>query len=358
MKVLINTSILLKPLSGVGKYTYNLAKQFLRLRPDISYTFYRGYFTRRLLPPKTLRNLFPRNLCYPLANTIRKIMLHFSQLSETFDLYFEPTSVPLNIKARRIVSTVHDFSVFHYPDWHPRERVEFFKKHFEKRILMADVIVTPSKYIQQEAVSLLNDRKVIVSIPNGYDPDVFFPKPDSEEKNVILFVGTLEPRKNLGNLLNAFDSLPEYLRKEYRLVICGPYGWRCEELLGLLKKKRDSSIQYLGYVQEEDLAELYRSSKCLVYPSFYEGFGLPVLEAMASGCPVIASNKSALPEVCGDAALYVDPYDVESIRNAMVKVIEDSDLRATLRKRGLERAKNYTWERSAEKYLEIFESLL
>jgi glycosyltransferase involved in cell wall biosynthesis len=144
--------------------------------------------------------------------------------------------------------------------------------------------------------------------------------------------------------------LPEYIRKDFKLLLVGFKGWGNKQIVELLGKLK-GTVDYLGYVNSEELAELYREASCFVYPSLYEGFGLPPLEAMACGCPVVVSNVTSLPEVCGDAAYYVDPYDVESIAEGMYKVLTDEAMRRNLIEKGLERAKLFSWEKAAKSTL-------
>jgi glycosyltransferase involved in cell wall biosynthesis len=359
MKILINTISLLTPLTGIGTYTYNLAKEFLRQRPEFRYTFYRGYFTSNLLPPKGAQELIKIPLLSFFAKRAKKFLFLLSQRSKEFDLYFEPNFIPLKIKARKIVTTVHDFSFHLYPEWHPNSRVDYFRQNFFTRISLSDVVVTPSEYIKKEAEEILGNNLKIVSIPNGYNPKVFYHEEEKARKNFVLFVGAIEPRKNLKNLILAYKSLPDNIRKEFRLVLAGDRGWKNDEIMELIdSSKKHCSIDYIGYVNERTLSELYQTASCLVYPSFYEGFGLPPLEAMACGCPVIVSNVPSLQEVCKDAAYYVDPGSIESIANGIYRVLTDSDLRRNMEKKGLERARNMTWENSARGYIALFESLV
>jgi glycosyltransferase involved in cell wall biosynthesis len=174
----------------------------------------------------------------------------------------------------------------------------------------------------------------------------------------ILAIGTIQPRKNYSRLILAVAALRSK-GCEVDLVIAGSRGWLEDETY---RTMRDSGIQehlhFTGFVDEDDLPALYRGAICLAFPSLYEGFGLPVLEAMASGIPVVTSNVSSLPEVAGNAALMVNPYDVEELTDALWRVIHDEDLRALLITRGLERAKQFTWEKSARQLLQIYKDLL
>lgn len=367
-KIVINAIPLLSTLTGVGNYTYHLATEFRRLKPDFDYTYYYGYFSKRL-------KFYPRDSRF--LNFIKEITKKIPMISsyarsvnnklsfwhlKRYDVYFEPNFIPLDIKAKRKVTTVCDFSFYLHPEWHPKERVDYFSKNFFKRIGKSDFIITPSKFVEREAREILKIKDCkIVTIPLGYN-DLF--KAMGKEKiknklyeNYILFVGSIEPRKNLVSLLKAYLLLPEYIRKEFKLLLVGFKGWGNKEILELLDKLQ-GSVDYLGYVKNEELVDLYRGASCFVYPSLYEGFGLPPLEAMACGCPVVVSQVTSLPEICGDAACYVDPYDVESMAEGMHKVLMDEAMRQNLIKKGLERAKLFSWEKAAKEHLKVFDEVL
>jgi glycosyltransferase involved in cell wall biosynthesis len=368
MKIVIDAIPLLSPLTGVGNYTFHLIHEFQRLEPDFDYTFYYGYFTKRLkfypndskifYHIKEFAKKIPPVSSY--ARSVKNKLVYFHL--KKYDLYFEPNSILLDIKAKKTITTVYDFSFYLHPEWHPKERVEYFSKNFFKRIKKSDFIITISKYVEKEALEILKikDSKIMTIHPGCND--VFNPVENEKIKikpteNFILFVGSIEPRKNLLSLLKAYLLLPEYIRKDFKLLLVGFKGWGNKQIVELLGKLK-GTVDYLGYVNSEELAELYREASCFVYPSLYEGFGLPPLEAMACGCPVVVSNVTSLPEVCGDAAYYVDPYDVESIAEGMYKVLTDEAMRRNLIEKGLERAKLFSWEKAAKEHLKVFEEVL
>ncbi|MGD1997205.1 MAG: glycosyltransferase family 1 protein, partial [Anaerolineae bacterium] len=178
--------------------------------------------------------------------------------------------------------------------------------------------------------------------------------PSTEERRpYVLSVGTLQPRKNYIRLMRAFAELrPD----GHKLIIAGGEGWLCEPILAEAEKHGDR-IRMLGFVEESDLPALYRGAALFAFPSLYEGFGLPVLEAMACGVPVVCSNVSSLPEVAGEAALLTDPHDEEALAEAMQRVLEDEELQQQMVTRGLERATAFTWERAAQQLLAAFEAV-
>lgn len=175
------------------------------------------------------------------------------------------------------------------------------------------------------------------------------------EGDYILFVGTLQPRKNIVRLIEAFSTLGPKL---YTLVVVGKPGWLYEEIYEAPKKfKVEDRVKFLDYVPDEDLPALYQNALCFVLPSLYEGFGLPVLEAMHYGCPVVTSNVSSLPEAAGDAAIMVDPESTESIKEGIEKVLGDKSLREKLVKKGYEQVKKFSWEKCARETLKVLEEV-
>jgi glycosyltransferase involved in cell wall biosynthesis len=174
-------------------------------------------------------------------------------------------------------------------------------------------------------------------------------------ENFILCVSSLEPRKNILNLILALKKLR---LPDMKLILVGSRSkvFSSNELKDLLYSQKN--IFLTGYISDDKLIRLYRKAKLFVYPTFYEGFGLPPLEAMSCGCPVVVSNVASLPEVCGNAAYYVDPYNIESIAEGIHRVLTNDTLRESLRERGLERARLFSWEESAKKHIEVFEEVL
>ena len=369
MKIAINAAPLLLPLTGVGNYTYHIAKELARLAPENDYSYYYGYFSKSLYTGRykgVLNGVKEFVKKIPFGGEIARRLKHSlpSLNPESFDLYFEPNFIPLKIRARRIVVTVMDFSFKLYPQWHPKERADYFEKHFWENIGRADKIIVASEFIKEEAINKFGlPADKIKTIPLGFSKAAFRPyapgeaaavrKKYSLPENFILFVGSLEPRKNLLSLLKAYISLDEALRGEFKLVLAGFKGWENGEIMELLAKvKKD--VVYLGYLPDAELGALYNLASLFAYPSYYEGFGLPPLEAMACGCPVVVSRAASLPEVCGDAAYYVDPLDIESIAQGILTVARDEALRKSMKAAGLERAKRFSWESSALEHLKIF----
>jgi glycosyltransferase involved in cell wall biosynthesis len=173
----------------------------------------------------------------------------------------------------------------------------------------------------------------------------------------ILYVGSIEPRKNLKRLIDAYSLLDKNIKDEYKLLLVGYKGWNNKEIHSLVEKEKDY-IKYLGYVSNEELAGLYSSTSVFAYMSLYEGFGLPPLEAMACGAPVLTSDIPCIREVCGDVALYADPWSIDSIFESLKQVINDGVLQKELSDKGLKHSKKFNWDITADKHISIFKELL
>jgi glycosyltransferase involved in cell wall biosynthesis len=375
--IVINSLSLLSKLTGIGKYTFEICKRITQagLNADIDY-FY-GYYSKKLymmnIPPsgkivKKVKEYLSR--FYLVKKMTRESLLFVSRFSHrSFDLYWEPNIVPLeHIQSKHLITTIHDFSFQHYPECLPKENKEYLQHYFWKNIQKSDRIITGSNYIKNEIIDLLHyDAARIKVIYHGVDHDNFrtydcsllqeFKKAHKLPEKFILFVGSIEPRKNLENVLRGYNALPEAFKKEIKFVLAGFSGWKNREIMDIIKRE-DKNIVYLGYLSNLDLAYLYNLAGGFIYASLYEGFGIPPLEAMACGTPVIVSRSSSLPEVCGDAAYYVDPLSVDSISEGMYKIFDDSALREKLTRRGVIHAKSFSWDDSARSHLSLFNEVL
>jgi len=367
-KILIETIALLIPLTGIGRYTLEISK---RLRKDeyFEYYYFYGFHSRELLldtKESKLKKLKQLLKSTPLLKKItRKVINLVSKLiPRKYDLYWQPNFIPNEtIQAKKIVTSVHDFSFILYEKYHPKERIEHFKKYFFKNIYFSDAIITGSYYSKSEILERLDfkDEDVHV-IYHGIDHQIFrlydnirldFDLPDK----FLLSVGSIEPRKNLIGLLEAYSRLSDAIKQEYKLVLVGFKGWENQEIMRLIEQNQENII-YLGFITDEELAKVYNLATIFVFPSFYEGFGLPIIEAFACGTPVVSSNATSLPEVGADAVVYCDPHDSEDIAEKIIQLITSKDLQSTLRLKGLERAKEFSWEKSAKEHQNLFRSLL
>jgi glycosyltransferase involved in cell wall biosynthesis len=239
------------------------------------------------------------------------------------------------------VATLHDFSSLTMPLRHRLKTVLSFNAFIGRSLQMATRIAAVSRAVAEESVRWFGvSRERIEIVPNGVDE--FF-SPDGDEEDYVLFVGTIEPRKGVDDLLAVWDSLPS---PRPRLLLCGDAGWGHVPM--------PPEVEVTGYVDRVRLRELYRHARAFVYPSRYEGFGIPPLEAMACGAPVIATRTGAIGEYADGAALLVDPGDRVALRQALVDILGDAPLRRELREHGAARARSYTWEQSAALMTELF----
>jgi len=267
------------------------------------------------------------------------------------------------------VVTIHDISYEFFPQFFsPRDRLLLSNlvplsarraakiisvSENTKRDLMRTYGVTEERIaVTHEAAGSdfqpIDDDQCLSSVRNKYVIDTPF----------ILTVGNLQPRKNLGRLIKAYGQLRQREAITHNLVIVGKAGWRQSELFSLVRELgSQAEVIFTGYVPQDDLPLLYNAADLFVYPSLYEGFGLPSLEAMACGTPVVASNTSSLPEVLGDAAILVDPYDVQQLARAMRDVLFSGDLRREMAAKGLKRARQFSWAETARKTLEIYQEV-
>ena len=272
-----------------------------------------------------------------------------------------PLFMPKNIKT---VLTVHDIVHVLFPHTMNLPNLVVERLLMRRSIRRADYVIADSistaSGIQEHYQ--VRPTKIGVVYPGGptFSEHIHSPVSDDEKLpgKYFLFVGTLEPRKNLRAILDAF-ALLDTEREDVDLVVVGNIGWKTKDVMSLLKAHRyRSRIHFTGYVDAARLSFIYRNALCLLYPSLYEGFGFPILEAMTYGVPVLTSNVSSMPEVAGDAALLVDPNDVKGLADAMNKILVNGDMRNIMVSKGYERVREFSWKRCAEETLGIFEKVM
>lgn len=273
---------------------------------------------------------------------------------------------PLLLPGVRRVVTFHDVTFLLLPERYPIARRVFMRGVTRGAARVADAIVTPSEAVRRDVIRELGlAPERIVAIPEAAGAHFHSVDAETAERvrqtyrlpdTYVLSVGSLEPGKNRSRLIRAFDRVRE---EGVELVIVGQPAWRYEDDGSLVEQLGLAGVvRFLGYVPDDDLPGLYAGATLLAFPSLYEGFGLPVLEAMASGTPVVTSNGSAMAEVAGDAALLVDPLDTDALAAAMSRLLSDEALREELRARGAKRAGRYSWERTAMETLAVYERVV
>ncbi len=370
MRIAIDYTAAVQQRAGIGRYTRELVGALLNLeeaREAHRYTLFAaaggGHTPAGDLPPAV------RCRFLPLSDEWAARLWHRVRLPipvETFtgpiDLFYSPDFVlPPTRRRTRTLLTVHDLSFLRYPDHFVPKLVRYLSRVVPESVARADRVLADSEATRADLVELLGTPPEKVEVLYSGVDARFRPEGEPGEQErlrarygldrpYVLSVGTLQPRKNYVRLIRAFARLS---MSGLMLVIAGARGWLYEEVLEEATRHGDR-VRILGFVEEEDLPALYRNAVLFVFPSFYEGFGLPVLEAMACGVPVVCSCASSLPEVAGDAALLVDPQDEEGLRGAMGRALEDDSLRREMTARGLARAAAFTWERAARQLFAAF----
>jgi alpha-1,3-rhamnosyl/mannosyltransferase len=386
MRVVVNQLAALGLKTGIGHYTVQLLR-CLRAQagPDRVEGFPEGWVRRTRAFCAQARPFLEGTKTGPIqprAASLRSKVLgslrqfgrslmaqHFRLVCaiRAYDLYHEPNFIPLPCD-QPTLATVHDLSVLLHPEWHPADRAAYFQTHFHRGLGRCVHFLAISDFGRQEMIRELGIPPARISrtylgIRPGLGPlspvrtgqvlrDLQLPP------RYLLYLGTIEPRKNLLALLRAYCSLPERLRSRWPLLLVGNWGWNTLPVADYLHRKaRHRGVIHRGYVAEEHLAAIYNGARALVYPSLYEGFGLPPLEMMACGGAVLASTAGALVETVGNRAHLIDPHDMDGWRWAMLRVLSDDDWWQSLRAGVQAVARPYTWERCAAETLRIYRSL-
>ena len=316
------------------------------------------FVATRIPPQKARRWLWQASDLLPMERTLGAI-----------DLFHATDMVMPPLRRAKGVLTVYDLSFMLFPEYHVGG-MQAFTRNMRRFAGRADAVIAISEHTKRDVVELLGvppervrvtllaaderyrvleDRLAIAEVAARYGIDGPY----------VLYTGTLEPRKNIPTLVRAFHTLKRETRIPHRLVLAGKKGWLYDEIFAeVARLGLDTEVIFTGFVADEDLPYLYNGADLFVYPSFYEGFGLPPLEAMACGCPVVTSTTSSLPEVVGEAGLMVDPHDATALAEAMARALGDGDLHARMREKGLARAARFSWEQCVAETLTLYRELV
>jgi len=386
VNILIGTDSLHPPLTGIGRYTRELCLGLIdREGVDSIHGYDLGTQHSVQDRLRTLDQADAKERQATNTRSLRKLAAG-SVLGITLYRYYLSLQRPYKLPGSRdvvyhfpnfhlprvsgpSVVTVHDMTHRLYPDYHPRARVSWLNQMLPRAVRQSDHIICVSESTRTDLLREFDfaDSKTSVIYPGVSD---VFRRQSSQQTQAtlsqfglshgsyFLVVSTMEPRKNIEALLDAYLALPGELRDAYPLVLAGVMGWMCEGIKARLEALQGSQVIYLGYVSEQQLPVLYSGALCFVYPSFYEGFGLPLLEAQASGVPLITSNTSSLPEVAGPDAMLVNPRDIDELSGRLRKAAEDSEWRARCAASGLAYARQFSWQRCVGETLEVYRSLL
>jgi len=380
LRVGINATPLLSPLTGIGNYIAHLAAALDESGEVDLYSFYGRAWEHARPAPVAER------ASNPVASRVRDALKHFAPWARdlrranqqllfrygarrnAIELYHEPNYVPFRVDVP-VVITIHDLSWLRYPETHPPDRVRWLQREVPRAIERAAAIVVDSEFTRRELLAnFARDPRQVHAVHLGVSREF---RPRSAEETLpslrelglvhgeyLLTVGTIEPRKNVVHALAAHALLPATLRRRYPLVVAGAGGWRAA---GLERKMHAlataGDIRMLGHVPNWHLPNLYAGAAAFLFPSRYEGFGLPPLEAMASGVPALVSDRASLPEVTGDAAIMIDPEQPELTSGKIEALLESDAQRADFARRGVQRAAQFTWETCARATLGVYHAV-
>ena len=352
-----------RALGGIGRYTEEL---LVALQNGGSSLLQLQAGDHQL--PGTAVRLWGSKLLQGLL-TIGQAEISWLARQHNLDIVHDPTgSMPLFLTGRAKVTTIHDVVPYIYPETSSRLDWLIYRIWLPLAVRRLDAIITDSEQSKRDIVRYLPvPKEKVTVIPCAVNSNYKPLNPGEIEPALrkydidtpyILYVGSIAARKNLPRVLEAYAQLQEW-SEAWKLVIVGARKWKSSPVFEAVKRLGlEDKVLFTGYVDEDDLPALYNGADLFVFPSLYEGFGLPVLEAMACGTPVITSNCSSLPEVAGDAALLVDPFQVQAIADGMQSVLADPEIATVMKERGLQQAQRFSWERTACETIAVYEKVL
>lgn len=385
LKILVDATPVRKNPSGIGIYVINLIKNLARCQEKDDFELgilyqpsLRKWLVGNFSITEELNKINLPTHCLPLPVTLSNSLAQCTPwLLPYFDRYLGTPDIIHGTdhfvypesKSLKVI-TIHDLAFIKYANYSSYIVQKTYLKRIKQCLKWTDLVITFSQSSKNDIIKYLDveaERIHITSQASRYCADCWeamfnralFKSIEYDfSRPYLLLVSTLEPRKNIINAIKAFNYLKNTEKIEHQLVIIGQKGWQYKPILAAIANSPwQKDIHYLGYLSDREVAYFYSQAEVFVYPSYYEGFGLPVLEAMSLGAPVVTSNTSSLPEVAGDAALLIDPRDPIQLAEAILKVISDSQLRHLMVKKGKERAKLFSWEKTARETINAYKSL-
>lgn len=351
-KIAIDLSCIEEPRAGKGNYAFHLSQALFRADNENQYLVFTASATHNL--PRA------KNIHIHILHS-RGIRRHFEIADQcqknAIDIFFSPSSYitpSLIKKPTKVIFTVHDLVSFFASEGHNFKAKLIEKLFLNRAIRRASQILTVSEHTKKDLCRLSSQATEKAQTIYCSADDLFQSEQSKNSQNYFLAVGTIQPRKNYPNLLRAFEIFSAK-NPHFKLHIVGSKGWKAEAFYQQLNESKAlKNIQIHGYIENRKLLKLYQNATALVFPSFYEGFGIPLLEAMKSACPVLCSENSSIPEVVGDAAIFFHPKQPKSIAAAMEKIAENKLLRSQLIESGLTQAQKFSWDKSALQLLNLF----
>ena len=382
MKVILSVQPIRFPLTGIGRYTLELARHLPAVDDIEELQFFSDdRFVPSLPVPQdsitqsaslidTIKRRLARNPLLLELHRWRVRRRRQKALSGKEDFLYHGPNFSLPPFSGRAVVTIHDLSIFTMPECHPPERVGYLRAEIEHALKHATCLITDSDYTRREVADYFGwPLDLVHAVPLASAAD-FRPQPVAELVPALarhglspggytFYAGTIEPRKNIAGLLSAYERLPAALRRRFPLILGGYKGWNNEAIMAqIARAEKEGWARYLNFVSAEDLPRLFAGARLFAFPSLYEGFGLPVLEAMASGVPVVMSNRASLPEVGGNAAAVCDPDDIEILGDLIRQGLEDEVWREQAIREGLSQASRFSWQRCAMETAGVYRAAL
>jgi glycosyltransferase involved in cell wall biosynthesis len=367
MRIGIDVRITHYTRGGISNYALRLIRALAALDAGTDYCILHSRKDHN--PPLPAANFRPIACWTPAHHRLERWALAAELARLGLDLLHSPDFIPPAFGYRCSVITVHDLNFLYYPQFLTAESRRYYNEQIEWAVRRADHILADSHATKADLVAMLSVEPEKVTVVHLAADPAYHPLAEREAEQVVakyglkpgylLFVGTLEPRKNLPGLMQAYRLLRDAQTIEDPLVLVGSKGWLYKEIFERVETLHLAEhVRFLHDVPNADLPGLYSAAGVLTTPSFYEGFGLPALEAMSFGTPVVVSDQASLPEVVGEAGLLVNPDDPEDIARALGRVLTEEPLRAQMRERGLAQAARFTWDRAARETLEVYRKVL
>jgi glycosyltransferase involved in cell wall biosynthesis len=364
MKIRIEVSSLAsKYMSGVSGYTKMLTKALNANNNIETHAAYFNFLNRQPEPQLSLRKPLEKNFLIPLRVYAK---LQSYNIAPPFDIFLPNVDLTIfpnfatwpTIKTKLRATVIHDLTYLYFPEVVEAKNLAHLRRVVPRSIKKADFIITVSEAVKAEIIkefALPPEKCIVTTIP----PDAIYSQKNTNEihqkygiptQKFIYFIGNLEPRKDLPTLIEAYRKLPATLKKEYSLVMAGGDGWKTEKSQQSIKAAQDAgeNVIHVGFVDQKDAGAFYQKASLFVMPSIYEGFGIPILEAMASDCPVIASDIPVLRETAGSAALFAKVGDSDSFSQNIQKMLLDTSLQKELIKKGKKNLDNFSWDKNVQ----------
>lgn len=364
MRVGIDARLVYYSQAGIGQYILHLVNGLASVDGQNEYVLLQSRKDDTTIMER--RNFRRISLWTPSHHRLERYSLNVELMRLGLDVLHSPDFIPPHRPACRSVITVHDLAFLLYPHFLTRESARYYG-HIDQAVHWADEIIAVSENTKRDTIQHLGVAEDKLTVVHEAANPIFKPIDRAVARQqvrakhgvdapYVLFVSTIEPRKNVATLLRAMWQLVECYKEDLHLVLAGGKGWLSEDTVGVVEQlKLERRVHFLGRVSSEELLHLYNAAEMLAHPAFYEGFGLPPLEAMACGLPVVVSNVASLPEVVGDAGLLVDPHDVDELAATMERVLHDGELRREMQAKGLRQAGRFSWERAARETVAIYD---